>query len=87
MTKYIQDYVKNNTKTVFLGMSVPQKKAMRLMVRRILKVQSGILRDLGNIEGWKQLPKTMAQKFSRHLGKVKLLTPVEEYADRRICEY
>ena len=87
MTKYIQDYIKNNTKTVFLGMSVPQKKAMKLMVKRIFKVQSGILRELGNIEGWKQLPKTMAQKFSRHLGKVKLLTPVEEYADRRICEY
>ena len=85
MTKYILDYIKNNTKTVFLGMSKTQKQTMKVMVKRMFKVQSGILRKLGDGKQ-KELPKTMAQKFSRELGKIDLLNPVEEYADRRIVE-
>jgi len=85
MNKYILDYIKNNTKTVFLGMSKTQKKTMREMINRIFKAQSGILRKLGD-GTQKVLPKTMAQKFSRELGKVELLRPVEEYSDRRIVQ-
>ena len=85
MTKYIQDYIKNNTKTVFLGMSKSQKRTMNLLVRRIFKEQSGILRKLGDGKQ-KELPKTVAQRFSRKLGKVELLSSVEQYADRRIIQ-
>lgn len=84
MNKYILDYVKNNTKTVFQDLSVPQKKAMNHLVKRVFKTGEGILRQLG--EGYEQLPKTIAEKFSRHLGKVDLLPPVELFADRQLLK-
>ena len=85
MNKYILDSIKNNTKTIFLELSVPQKKAITLMIKRIFQTGSGILRHLG--DGNTQLPKTIAQKFSRHLGNVELLRPVEAFADRQILKY
>lgn len=85
MNKYILDSIKNNTKTVFLKMSVPQKKALTLMIKRIFQTGSGILQHLG--DGSTQLPKTIAQKFSRHLGNIDLLTPVESFADRQILKH
>jgi len=85
MNKYILDSIKNNTKTVFLKMSVPQTKALTLMIKRIFQTGSGILQHLG--DGSTQLPKTIAQKFSRHLGNIDLLTPVESFSDRQILKY
>ena len=85
MNKYILDSIKNNTKTIFLGMSVPQKKTLTLLIKRIFQTGSGILQHLG--DGSTQLPKTMAQKFSRHLGNINFLTPVEEFADRQILKH
>jgi len=84
MNKYILDFVKNNTKTIFQDLSVPQKKAMKLLVKRLFQSGEGILRRLG--EGSEQLPKTIAEKFSRHLGKIDLLLPVESFADRRLIK-
>ena len=85
MNKYILDTIKNNTKTIFRGMSVPQKKAMNLLVKRVFKTGRGILRELG--DGSLQLPKTIAQKLSHHLGNIDLLSSVEKFADRRIWKY
>jgi len=84
MNKYILDYIKNNTKTIFFELTVPQKKALTLMIKRIFKTGSGILRILGdeNI----QQPKTIAEKFSCHLGKINLLKPVEDFSDRQILK-
>lgn len=82
MEKYILDYVKNNTKTVFQDLSLPQKKAMRSIVRRLFQSGEGVLRRLG--EGYDQLPKTIAEKFSLHLGNIDLLESVEDFADRRL---
>jgi hypothetical protein len=84
MNKYILDYVKNNTKTVFRDLSVPQKKVMKHLVKRLFQSGDGILRRLG--EGYEQLPKTIAEKFSRHLGKVDLLASVETFADRQLLK-
>ncbi len=85
MNKYILDSIKNNTKTIFGGMSVPQKKVINHMVKRIFKTGRGILRELG--DGSVQLPKTIAQKFSHHLGNIEILSSVENFADRRIWKY
>ena len=82
MNKYILDYVKNNSKTVFKDLSEPQKKCMRLLVRRLFKSGTGILRHLGR--DCEQLPKTIGQKFSHHLGNIDLLAPVESFADRKL---
>ncbi len=85
MNKYILDSIKNNTKTIFLGMSVPQKKTLTLLIKRVFQTGSGILQHLG--DGSTQLPKTIAQKFSRHLGNINILTPVEKFADRQILKH
>jgi rRNA maturation protein Rpf1 len=66
-------------------MSLPQKKAMNHMIKRVFKTGRGILRELG--DGSSQLPKTIAQKMSHHLGNINLLGKVEKFADRRIWEY
>lgn len=85
MNKYILDSIKNNTKTIFRGMSIPQKKAMNHLVKRVFKTGRGLLRELG--DGSSQLPKTIAQKLSYHLGNIDLLSSVENFADRRIWRY
>jgi len=69
MDKFISDYIKNNTKSIFLNLSRPQKKVMRQLIYKIFNTGSGILRELGDT-GKTVLPKTVAQKFSYHLGKI-----------------
>ena len=85
MNKYILDTIKNNTKTIFRGMSIPQKKSMNHLVKQVFKTGRGILRELG--DGSSQLPKTIAQKFSHHLGNIEILSSVEKFSDRRIWKY
>jgi len=85
MEKFTSDYLKNNTKTIFFGLSLPQKKCLRLLLRQILRQGSGLLRVLGDCG--KGLPKTVGQKFSYHLGKISLLKPVEDFADRRLVRF
>lgn len=85
MEKFTSDYLKNNTKTIFLSLSLPQKNCMRLLLRQILHQGSGLLRVLGNCG--KGLPKTIGQKFSYHLGNISLLDPVERFADRRVLRF
>jgi len=82
MTKVIADYVKNNTKTIFREFSLPQKKTLRSLVYALLREQTGVLRELG--ENNKILPKSLADKFSYHLGKVDLREKVEGFCDRKI---
>ena len=65
-------------------MTHPQKKAMRLLLRQIMKLGSGLLRELGDTG--KGIPKTIGQKFSYHLGKVNLEKAVERFADRKIVK-
>lgn len=82
MNKFIADYVKNNTKAIFREFSLPQKKTLRSLVYALLREQTGILRELG--ENNKILPKSLADKFSYHLGKVDLQEKVESFCDRKI---
>ncbi len=85
MNKYILDSVKNNIKTIFSELTVPQKKSMTLMIKRLFQTGSGILRHLG--DGNPQLPKTIGQKFSHHLGNINLLQPIEDFSDRQIVKH
>lgn len=81
MNKYILDSIKNNTKTIFLGMTKPQKKSLTFMIKRVFQTGSGILRESGDCQ--LQLPKTIAQKISYHLGEIDVLKPVEEFRNKQ----
>jgi hypothetical protein len=86
MKKFISDTLKNNLKSILKDVSVPQKKSLTLLVKQLQKEGTGILRHLGNVDPEKILPKSLGQKFSHHLGRVDLLKPVEQYADRKIVK-
>jgi hypothetical protein len=68
-----------------LNFNLPQKKVLRLLIYRIFESGSGVLRELGAIDG--KIPKTVAQKFSRVLGKIFLTEKIENFADRRILTF
>ena len=85
MNKYILDFIKNNSKTIFFEMTKPQKKSVTLLIKRVFQTGSGILRELGDCGT--QLPKTIAQKFSHHLGRIDLLQPVEKFSNRFVLKY
>ena len=85
MNKYILDSIKNNTKTIFSELTVPQKKSMTLMIKRLFQVGSGILRTLGDENH--QRPKSIAEKFSHHLRNINLLKPVEDFSDRQVLKH
>lgn len=84
MEKFISDFVKNNTKTIFKDLSLPQKKNLRALIYALFKHQTGLLSELSLNEII--LPKNLAQKFSYHLGKVDLKSRVEVFCDRRILK-
>jgi hypothetical protein len=65
-------------------MTKPQKKSVTLLIKRVFQTGSGILRELGDCGT--QLPKTIAQKFSHHLGQIDLLKPVEEFSNRMVLK-
>jgi hypothetical protein len=84
MEKFISDFVKNNTKTIFKDLSLPQKKNLRALIYALFKHQTGLLSELSLNE--KILPKNLAQKFSYHLEKVDLKNRVEIFCDRKILK-
>jgi hypothetical protein len=85
MQKYILDYLKNNIKSITTNCSLPQKKAVKTIVKGLFQKGRGILRELGNTGT--QIPKTVAQKLSHHIGNIEMLEPVEDFADRRIISF
>jgi len=85
MKKYISNYIKNNTKTIFFEFTKPQKKVIRQLIYQIFLTGSGLLRELGDTK--KNIPKSLAEKFSYHLGKINLESKIEDFADRRILKF
>ena len=78
MCKYITDTVKNNLKSVTKDCTRPQRKAIEEVVRGLLTEGTPILRHLAQDE--EKTAKKQAEKYSLHLGGVKLTRAIEKLA-------
>lgn len=78
MYKYIQDSIKNKSRSVLKGLTKPQKKAVSELTRGIFTAGEPILRHLAQDETISA--KKQAEKYSYHLGNIKIQQKVEELA-------
>lgn len=82
MNKYIHDFIKNNSRSIFSGMTLPQKKALNEIVRGLFTAKTPILRHLAQDE--KKTVKKQGEKYSHHLGNVNLKDRVEKFALKKV---
>ena len=78
MNKYIQDTIRNKSRSIIAGLSAPQQKAVNEMVRGLFTAGEPILRHLAQDET--KSAKKQAEKYSHHLGNVSLQPKVEALA-------
>lgn len=78
MYKYIHDSIKNNSRCVLKGLTKPQQKALNEIIRGLFTAGEPILRHIAQDEN--KSAKKQAEKYSHHLGNVKIQKKVEEMA-------
>lgn len=78
MNKYIQDTIRNKSRSVLAGLSIPQQKAVSEIVRGLFTAGKPILRYLAQDET--KSVKKQAEKYSHHLGNVSLQPKIEALA-------
>jgi hypothetical protein len=78
MNKYIQDTIRNKSRSVIAGLSIPQQKAVNEMVRGLFTAGEPILRHLAQDDT--KSVKKQAEKYSHHLGNISVQTKVEALA-------
>lgn len=76
--KYIQDTIKNSSRSVFKGLTKPQKKSMTEIIRGLFVVSEPILRHLAQHPG--KSAKRQADKYSHHLKSIDITKSVDESA-------
>lgn len=81
MYKYIQDSIKNNSRCVLKDLTKPQQKAVTEIVRGLFTAGEPILRHLAQDEN--KSAKKQAEKYSHHLGNVKIQDKIEDLALRK----
>lgn len=82
MNKYIQDFITNKCRSIFTGLSLPQKKSLAEVLRGLFTEGTPILRHLAqnkNISAKRQ-----ADKYSRHLGNIDLQRKVEDFSIKAV---
>ena len=82
MYKYIQDYVRNNSRSVLSGCTVPQKKAISEVIRGLFTAGTPVLRHL--VQSESKTAKKQAEKYSHHLGNIDLRAKVDEFSLRKV---
>lgn len=82
MYKYIQDTIRNNSRSIISGMTKPQKKSFAEIVRGIFVENTPILRHLAQDK--MKTAKKQGEKYSYHLGKMKLQGRIEEFSLARV---
>src|SRR3989339_720640 len=82
MYKYIQDYVRNNSRTILSDCTVPQKKAISEIIRGLFTAGTPVLRHL--VQSESKTAKKQAEKYSHHLGNIDLREKVDEFSLRRV---
>lgn len=85
MYKYIQDTIRNNSRSIMAGMTKPQKKSFAEIVRGIFVENTPILRHLAQDKT--KTAKKQGEKYSYHLGHMDLRGRIEEFSLARVkCE-
>lgn len=82
MYKYIQDTIRNNSRCITAGMTKPQKKSFAEIVRGIFVENTPILRHLA--QDATKTAKKQGEKYSYHLGNIKLDERIEEFSLNRV---
>lgn len=78
MNKYILDSIRNKSRCVLKDLTKPQSKAISEIIHGLFLKGTPILRHL--VQDKTKLTKKQAEKFSHHLGNIKLSKKVDEYA-------
>jgi hypothetical protein len=78
MNKYIQDFIGNKCRSIFTGLSLPQKKSLAEILRGLFTEGTPILRHLA--QNKEVSAKRQADKYSYHLGNIDLQKKVEEFS-------
>lgn len=81
MMKYIHDTIQNTSRSIFKGLTGPQKKAVAEMIRGLFVAGEPILRKLAQHP--KKSPKRQGDKYSFHLGNIDLADAVDAMALKR----
>lgn len=81
MNKYIQDSIRNNSRSVLNGLTKPQQKALSEVIRGLFTAGEPVLRHLAQDEN--KTAKKQGEKYSHHPGNVVLREKVENLALRR----
>ena len=82
MYKYIQDTIRNNSRCIVAGMTKPQKKSFAEIVRGLFVENTPILRHLAQDKT--KTAKKQGEKYSYHLGNIKLQERIEEFSLNRV---
>jgi len=82
MNKYIQDSIRNASRNLKKGLTVPQKKALNEVIRGIYVNGNPILRYLCSDEN--KVSKRQGDKYSYHLGRIELKEKVEQNALKKV---
>lgn len=78
MTKYIQDSIRNNLRSIIKELSVPQANAIKEITRGLFTAGKPILNHLAQ-DKTKSIKK-QAEKYAHHLGNVPLKNKIDNYA-------
>jgi hypothetical protein len=82
MNKYIQDELRNKSRSIMKDMTKPQKKAFSEMLRGLFVGGEPILRRMAQHPT--NTVKKQAEKYSHHLGNIDIKTSVDEAAIRKV---
>lgn len=81
MMKYIHDTIQNTSRSIFRGLTGPQKKALTEVIRGLFVAGEPILRRLAQNPA--KSSKRQGDKYSFHLGNINLPNAVDEMALKR----
>ena len=78
MSKYIQDCIRNNSRSIIGALTKPQQKALNEIIRGLFNTGTPILRHLAQDKN--KSVKKQAEKYSYHLGNVEIKNNVDDFA-------
>lgn len=81
MNKYIQDSIRNNSRCILKGLTRPQQKAISEIIRGLFTAREPVLRHMA--QNQELTAKKQGEKYSRHLGNVRVKEKVEVLALKR----
>lgn len=78
MNKYIQDSIRNNSRSIIADLTRPQQKSVSEIIRGLYTAGKPILKNIAQDKS--KTAKKQAEKYSRHLGNITLKDKVDKLA-------